>query len=145
MKVPSRVEPSWGTSIFEPKPSWNFFKNYNQISKFSTSIMIITNYNLIIYMNLCKTKCILGSWKLWFSYINEKLKEIKISAGFRPIFNFELKGKRSQAICLPMVCISMVCIPMVCIVYTYGVYTYGVYTYYLWYVFLWNILKYFYL
>ena len=40
-----QAEPSWGTSIFELKPSWNFFKNYNQISKFSTSIMIITNSN----------------------------------------------------------------------------------------------------
>ena len=39
------AEPSWGTSIFELKPSWNFFKNYTQISKFSTSIMIITNAN----------------------------------------------------------------------------------------------------
>ena len=38
-------EPSWDTSIFELKPSWNFFKNYNQIYKFSTSIMIITNSN----------------------------------------------------------------------------------------------------
>ena len=27
---------------------------------------------MIIYMNLCKTKGILGSWKQWFSYINEK-------------------------------------------------------------------------
>ena len=40
-------------------------------------------------MNLCKTKGVLGSWKLWFSYI-------KISARFRPIFDFEL-GKRSRA------------------------------------------------
>ena len=52
---------------------------------------------MIIYMNWCKTKVILGSWKLWFSYINENLKKIKISACFRPIFNFELKGKRSRA------------------------------------------------
>ena len=29
-----RAEPSWGTLIFELKPSWNFFKKYNQISQY---------------------------------------------------------------------------------------------------------------
>ena len=53
---------------------------------------------MIVYMNLCKTKGVLGSWKLWFSYINEnKKKQIKISARFRPIFGFELNEKRSRA------------------------------------------------
>ena len=52
---------------------------------------------MIIYMNLCNTKGILGSWKLWFSYINEKKVKIKILARFRPIFDFELKEKRSRA------------------------------------------------
>ena len=48
-------------------------------------------------MNLCKTKGVLGSWKLWFSYINENFKIVKILACFRQIFDFELRGKRSQA------------------------------------------------
>ena len=39
-------------------------------------------------MNLCKTKGVLGSWKLWFSYIKElKIKKIISS----------IPGKRSRA------------------------------------------------
>ena len=41
----SQLKPSWGTSIFELKLFKALIKNYNQISKFSTSIMIITNSN----------------------------------------------------------------------------------------------------
>ena len=56
---------------------------------------------MIIFMNLCKKKGILGSWKLWFSYTNEILRRNKnfgsFLARFQPIFNFELKGKRSRA------------------------------------------------
>ena len=50
---------------------------------------------MIIYMNLCKTKGVLGSRKLWFSYINGKKNQnkIKISARFRLIFDFELSWK----------------------------------------------------
>jgi hypothetical protein len=33
---------------------------------------------MIIYMNLCKTKGVLGIWKLWFSYINESLKKFRL-------------------------------------------------------------------
>ena len=87
---PVRASPSYEGS--EPSraralqfSSWNVFKNYNQISKFSTSIMIVTNLIncKIISMILYKTKGVLGSWKLWFSYINEFfLLKIKISARF---------------------------------------------------------------
>ena len=52
---------------------------------------------MIIFMNLYKTKGFLGSWNLRFSYINEKKITIKISARFWPIFDFELKEKRSRA------------------------------------------------
>ena len=52
---------------------------------------------MIIYINLCKTKGVLGSWKLKFSHINENLKKIKISARFRPIFDFEGKKVTSRA------------------------------------------------
>ena len=94
----SWAEPRSGTSIFELKSSWNFFMNYNQISQFSTSIMIITNSNQL-HDNFYEfmTKVFLGSWNLRFSYINEKKITIKISACFRPIFDFKLKEKRSRA------------------------------------------------
>ena len=41
-----------------------------------------------------RKKCVSGSWKLWFSYMN--IKKWKISS-FWLIFDSELKGKRSQA------------------------------------------------
>ena len=55
---------------------------------------------MIIYMNLCKTKGVLGSWKLWFSYINKDKKtknkiKIKISADFQ--FRAEEKKVTSRA------------------------------------------------
>ena len=38
-------------------------------------------------MNLCKTKGVLGSWKLWFSYINEnKKKQTKSKSKFQLVF-----------------------------------------------------------
>ena len=41
-----------------------------------------------------RQKGVFGSGKLWFSYINFKNQiKIKILARFRPIFDFELKGK----------------------------------------------------
>ena len=52
---------------------------------------------MIIYMKVCNTKGVLVSWKQWFSYIIEKKIKIKISAHFQPIFDFELRGKRSRA------------------------------------------------
>ena len=51
---------------------------------------------MIIHTNLCKTKSFLGSWKVWFNYINKKKKKEKL-AYFWPIFAFELKGKGSRA------------------------------------------------
>ena len=62
--------------------------------------MIITNSNqlhdqLWIYV---RQKGVLGSWKLWFNYINSKNQtKIKILARFGPVFDFELKGKKSRA------------------------------------------------
>ena len=46
---PARASPSYEDPS-KAEPSWNFFealiKNYNQISKFSTSIMIMTDNQL---------------------------------------------------------------------------------------------------
>ena len=65
--------------------------------------MIITNSNqlhdqLWIYV---RQKDVLGSWKLSFSYIDKKIfkksNQNQNLVCFRPIFDFELKGKRSRA------------------------------------------------
>ena len=70
-------------------PSWN--------STTETHLMIITNC-VIIFMNLYKIKGVLGSWKLWFSNINEFfLLKNQNFGSFRPIIDFELKRKRSRA------------------------------------------------
>ena len=53
---------------------------------------------MIIYMNLYKIKGVLGSWKLWFSNINEIfLLRNQNFGSFRPIIDFELNEKRSRA------------------------------------------------
>ena len=93
MKVPSWAEPSWGTSIFELKPSWIFFKNSNQISKFSTSIMIIINC-MIICMKIYNIKGALGSWKLWFRYFIEKKNQNQNFGSFSANFWFRAEGKK---------------------------------------------------
>ena len=49
---------------------------------------------MIIFINLHKTKGVLGSWKLWFSYINENLKKIKNFSSFLADFQFRAKGKK---------------------------------------------------
>ena len=45
-------------------------------------------------MNLCKTKGILGSWKLWFSYINEKKYQNQNFGSFSADFQFRAEGKK---------------------------------------------------
>jgi hypothetical protein len=53
---------------------------------------------MIIYMNLYKIKGVLGSWKLWFSYINDVfLLQNQNFGSFWPIFDIELKRKRQRA------------------------------------------------
>mgnify|MGYP006975726399 CR=1 FL=1 len=80
--------------------SWNraeIFLKLQSNFQSSTSIMIITNC-MIIYMNLYKIKGVLGSWKLWFSNINEIfLLRNQNFGSFRPIIDFELKRKRPRA------------------------------------------------
>ena len=51
---------------------------------------------MIIYMNLCKTKGVLGSWKLGFSYINENLKKKNrlVFGSFLPDFRFRAERKK---------------------------------------------------
>ena len=48
-------EPSWGISIFELKPSWQYVY---QISQFCSYNMIIINF-MIIYLNLLAQKVFL--------------------------------------------------------------------------------------
>ena len=52
-------------------------------------------------MKIYNTKGVLGSWKLWFSYIIEKKNQSQnfglFLACFWSIFDFELRGKRSRA------------------------------------------------
>jgi hypothetical protein len=53
---------------------------------------------MIIYMSLYKIKGVLGSWKLWFSNINELfLLRNQNFGSVQPIFDFELKRKRPRA------------------------------------------------
>ena len=54
---------------------------------------------MIIYVNLCKAKGVFGSLKLLFRWKlkKKKKKSNQILARFRPIFDFELKEKRSRA------------------------------------------------
>ena len=54
---------------------------------------------MIIHMNLCKTKGVLGSWKLRFSYINEKKMKNENFGSFSADFRFRAEGKKvtSQA------------------------------------------------
>ena len=49
-------------------------------------------------MNLCKRKGTLGSWKLWFSYINEnKKKQTKAKAKFLIVFGrFSISSWREK-------------------------------------------------
>ena len=52
-------EPSWGTSIFELKPSWQYWQYVCQkianSSQFCFCTMILINF-MPIYLNLCSTK-----------------------------------------------------------------------------------------
>ena len=74
----------------------HFLKNCNQISKFSTGIMIITNSKkcMIIYMKVCDTKGVLGSWKLWFSFLIEKKSQNQNFGSFSEDFLFRAEGKK---------------------------------------------------
>ena len=55
------------------------------------------DYNQL-HDNLYKIKGVLGSWKLWFSNINEIfLLRNQNFGSFRPIIDFELKRKRPRA------------------------------------------------
>ena len=96
MKFPSRAE--LGHFNFRAETELKFFQELQSNFQISTSIMMIITNCMKIYMNLYKTKGLLGTWKLWFSYINEKkiFKNLNFS-WFQPIFDFELKRKRSWA------------------------------------------------
>jgi hypothetical protein len=88
-------------------PSWNraeifliSIKNYNQISPFSYSIMIITNSNQLhyhIYEFMGDKMCFRKFKSMILLHKFKKKKKKKKSARFRPIFDFDLKGKSSRA------------------------------------------------
>ena len=47
---------------------------------------------MIIYMNLCNTKGVLGSRKLWYSYINENKRKFRLVFGQFSILSWREKG-----------------------------------------------------
>ena len=49
---------------------------------------------MIIYMKVCNTKGVLGSWKLWFSYIIEKKNQNQNFGSFSADFWFRAEGKK---------------------------------------------------
>jgi hypothetical protein len=49
---------------------------------------------MIIFMNIYKTKGVLGSWKLWFSYIYEKKNQNQNFGSFSADFRFRAEGKK---------------------------------------------------
>ena len=52
---------------------------------------------MIIFMNLYKTKGVLGSWKLWFSYINEKKNQNQNFSSFSADFGFRAEGEKATS------------------------------------------------